>query len=54
MTRKTDGDEVQETLTLKTDFIYYVMNSTCIQLRVKSFNIYVYRREKYIKSPEEI
>jgi hypothetical protein len=49
------GDEVRQTLTLKTGSVYYVMNITCIYLRAKDPNIYMYRmRRIYKKTPEEI
>jgi hypothetical protein len=31
--------------------IYHVMNITCIHLRAKSPNIYMYRRGEYTKTP---
>jgi hypothetical protein len=39
------------TRTLKGGSIYHGMNSTCIHLRAKDPNIYMYRRGKYIKNP---
>jgi hypothetical protein len=46
---KTDSDEVLETITRKTGSIYHVMNNTCINLRTKDPNIYMYRRERIYK-----
>jgi hypothetical protein len=37
----------------KTDFVYHVMNNTCIHLRAKGPNIYMYRRGEYTKNPLE-
>jgi hypothetical protein len=31
--------------------VYHVMNSTCIHLRVKGPNIYMYRRGRIYKKP---
>jgi hypothetical protein len=31
--------------------VYHVMTSTCIHLRVKDLNIYMYRRERIYKEP---
>jgi hypothetical protein len=33
--------------------VYHVMNSTCIYLRAKGLNIYMYRRGEYTKNPIE-
>jgi nitrogen fixation/metabolism regulation signal transduction histidine kinase len=41
------------TLTLKTGSIYHVMNSTCIHLRAKDSNLYMYRRGRIYKEPLE-
>jgi hypothetical protein len=40
-------------LTLKTGSVYHVMNITCIHLKVKTLNIYMYRREKIYKKSWE-
>jgi hypothetical protein len=42
---------VKLTLTLKIGSLYHVMNSTCIHLRVKGLNIYMYRRRRIYKEP---
>jgi hypothetical protein len=34
-------------------FIYHVMNSTCIHLRTRGLNIYMYMKEKIYKEPYE-
>jgi hypothetical protein len=39
------------TLTLKTGSVYHVMNNTFIHLRVKSPNIYMYKRGRIYKEP---
>jgi hypothetical protein len=36
--------ERKTNLTLKTDSVYHIMNNTCIHLRVKDPNIYMYKR----------
>jgi hypothetical protein len=58
MKTRNDGDEVQgivgkrkKILTLKIGSIYHVMNSTCIHLKAKDLNIYMYRRRRIYKEP---
>jgi hypothetical protein len=41
---------VKRTLTLKISSIYHSMNNTCIYLKDKSLNIYIYRRREYKKN----
>jgi hypothetical protein len=46
--------ERKTNLTLKTGSVYHVINSTCIHLKVKSPNIYMYRRGRICKkSPKK-
>jgi hypothetical protein len=37
--------------TLVFAFVYHVMNSTCIHLRVRGPNIYMYKRGRIYKEP---
>jgi hypothetical protein len=41
---KSHGREKKRTLTLKIGSDYHVMNNTCIHLRARGSNIYMYRR----------
>jgi hypothetical protein len=41
----------RENLTLVYGSVYHVMNNTCIHLRAKSPNIYMYRRGRIYKEP---
>jgi hypothetical protein len=43
-TRLGRSGERETTLTLKSGSVYHVMNITCIHLRAKDLNIYMYRR----------
>jgi hypothetical protein len=43
--------ERKTNLTLKTGFVYHVMNNTCIHLRAKGPNIYMYKRGRIYKEP---
>jgi hypothetical protein len=55
MVKCRNRGEEKITLTLKIGSIYHVINSTCIHLRVKSPNIYMYRRGRtYIEPYEKI
>jgi hypothetical protein len=52
-TRLVHSRERETTLTLKTGSVYHVRNITCIHLRAKGPNIYIYRRERIYKEPTE-
>jgi hypothetical protein len=43
--------EREQTLTLKAGSVYHVRNSTCILLRAKGLNIYMYKRGRIYKEP---
>jgi hypothetical protein len=43
----------ERTLTLKSGFVYHVMNNTYIHLRAKDSNIYMYRRGRIYKEPPQ-
>jgi hypothetical protein len=43
----------ERTLTLICGSVYHVKNSTCIQLRTKGLNIYMYKRGRIYKEPLE-
>jgi hypothetical protein len=48
---KQSWRERKTNLTLKTSSVYHVMNITCIHLRAKGPNIYMYRRGGIYKEP---
>jgi hypothetical protein len=50
MSEVQGSEKERRTLTLKINSVYYVINNTCIYLMVNSSNIYIYRREEYIKN----
>jgi hypothetical protein len=55
MAKCRNRGEEKITLTLKICSVYHVMNSTCIHLKDKCPNIYMYRRGRICKeSPGEI
>jgi hypothetical protein len=43
--------EGEKNLTLVFDSVYHIMDSTCIHMRIKDLNIYMYRRERIYKEP---
>jgi hypothetical protein len=43
----------RENLTLVCGFVYHVMNNTCIHLKIKGPNIYMYRRRRIYKKTLE-
>jgi hypothetical protein len=45
--------ERKTNLILKTSSDYHVMNSTCIHLKAKVMNIYMYMRARIYKEPPE-
>jgi hypothetical protein len=51
--RARSREREEQTLTLICGSVYHVMNSTCIHLRVKGLNIYMYRRGRIYKEPPE-
>jgi hypothetical protein len=51
--KEKSWEEREETLTLICDCGYHVMNNTCIHLRVKVLNIYMYKRGRIYKEPYE-
>jgi hypothetical protein len=44
---------LSSTQTKQLKALIFVMNSTCIHLRNKGSNIYIYKRGEYIKNPLE-
>jgi hypothetical protein len=42
-------ERTEPNLTLGIDSIYYIRNNTCINLRIKGLNIYMYRRWRILK-----
>jgi hypothetical protein len=48
-----DWEREERTLTLICGSVYHVKNSTCIQLRTKDLNIYMYKRGRIYKEPLE-
>jgi hypothetical protein len=48
---RNSWERERRTLTLKSGFVYYAMNNTCIHLRVEGSDIYMYRRGRIYKEP---
>jgi hypothetical protein len=51
--RSREREREERTLTLICGSVYHVKNSTCIQLRTKGPNIYMYKRGRIYKEPLE-